>query len=127
KPAEKIFSHLLNILGLIILFSVGKSAIESYGELNVLELLIAFSLPIAMTIIFLPLSYFFALYSGYELLFIRLKFRLPNKETRKKLVRKIVRTCKLSLTKVEFFSENYLSQLYSTIDEARFNEIMNSF
>lgn len=127
KPAEKFFSFILNTLGLIILFSVGRIAIQNYAELNTLELLVAFSIPITMTIIFLPLSYCFALYSGYEMLFLPLKFRLPNKENRKIVIRKIVRTCRLSITKVEYFKKNYLGKFYSSVTEKEVNKIIKSF
>lgn len=127
KPAEKFLSFILNILGLIILFSVGRIAIQNYAELNILELLITFSIPITMTIIFLPLSYSFALYSGYEMLFLPLKFRLPNKEKRKMVKRKIAWTCRLSITKVKYFNKYYLGKFYSSITEKEINEIIKSF
>lgn len=127
KPAEKFLSFILNILGLIILFSVGRIAIQNYAELNILELLITFSIPITMTIIFLPLSYSFALYSGYEMLFLPLKFRLPNKEKRKMVKRKIAWTCRLSITKVKYFNKYYLGKFYSSITEKEINENIKSF
>ena len=127
KPAEKFLSFILNILGLIILFSVGRIAIQNYAELNILELLITFSIPITMTIIFLPLSYSFALYSGYEMLFLFLKFRLPNKEKREMVKRKIAWTCRLSITKVKYFNKYYLGKFYSSITEKEINEIIKSF
>lgn len=127
RPAEKFFSFLLSTLGLIILFYAGKSAIQSYSELNILELFIVFSLPITMTFIFLPLSYCFALYSEYELLFIRLKFRLPDKNIRKRMKWDIIKTCKFSLAKVDFFSGNHLKELYSTMKTEDTAEVIDHF
>lgn len=127
KPTEKLFSFLLNILGLVILFYAGRSAIQSYPDLNILELLIIFSLPITMTFAFLPLAYCFAIYSEYEMLFIRLKFRIPEEELRKNVKWKILKTCSFSLRKVQYFSQNFLMKFYSSMQLEDVDGVIDSF
>ncbi|QKS73063.1 hypothetical protein FLK61_41475 [Paenalkalicoccus suaedae] len=127
KPAEKLLSFLISTIGLIVLFLAGRSAIQSYSELNFIELLITFSIPITMTIIFLPLSYSFALYSNYELLFKRLEFSLPDNKKRNKAIRRIILMCNFSLKKIELFSRNYLSMFYTSINESQIDQIFKHF
>ncbi|WP_230503880.1 hypothetical protein [Sutcliffiella rhizosphaerae] len=127
KSAEKLFTFLLTTVGLLIVFYASRNAVQSYPDLNILELSVIFSIPITMTLLFLPLSYIFALYSEYERLFIRLKLRLPMKKLSKKMKWKILRTCKFSLKKVKYFNVNYLMKFYSSMKLEDISLIIDSF
>lgn len=127
KLVNLCFSFILNILGLVILIFAGMKAIENYTELNLLELLIIFSIPITMSIIFLPLAYCFALYSEFELLFLRLKFILTNNLNCKVIALKILLTSKFSLTKLEYLKKYFFAKLYPSITEEEINNIIKGF
>lgn len=127
KSSQKLFTVLINISGWTIIFFAIRNAVIEFSDLNIPELLVTFSIPITMTIIFLPLSYLFSLYSGYEQLFLRLKFRIREGRNRKLIALKIIYVCNLSISKVEYFRENYLGKFYLFIDKEEINHIIKSF
>lgn len=127
KSAERFLSIILNILGWIIILFAIKNVIIEFSHLNVPELLVTFSIPITMTIIFLPLSYLFSLYSGYEQLFLQLKFRIKDRRDRKLIALKIMSVCNFSISKVEYFRGNYIRKFYLFVDKEEINNIIKSF
>ena len=127
KTAEKFLSIMSSLLGWAIIFFSIRNAINEFSNLNIPELLVTFSIPITMTIIFLPLVYFFSLYSGYEQLFLQLKFRLKDKRNRKFISLKIISVCRFSVSKVGYFKENYIVKFYSFVDKDEVNNVIKSF
>lgn len=127
KSSQKLFSVLINILGWTIIFFAIRNAVIEFSDLNIPELFVIFSIPITMTIIFLPLSYLFSLYSGYEQLFLRLKFRIRERRNRNLIALKIIYVCSFSISKVEYFRENYLGKFYLFINKDEINHIIKSF
>jgi hypothetical protein len=127
KPVEKFLSFVQVILGFSVLYFSFKNAIHHYIEFKSIDLLITFSIPIIMTVIFLPLAYMFAIYSEYDLLFKLMKFRAPKeKKIRRKIKWEILKVCKLSLEKVHTFRKNYLAQFYTNMSEEELDAIIES-
>ncbi|MBO1004489.1 hypothetical protein ACFSKI_07330 [Pseudogracilibacillus auburnensis] len=127
KSVEKFFSVVLSILGWTIIFFAIRNMVIQFSDLNIPELFVTFSIPITMTFIFLPLSYLFSLYSGYEQLFLQLKFRIRDRRNRKLIALKIIRVCNFSISKVEFFRRNYIGKFYLFVDKNEINNIITSF
>lgn len=127
KSAEKFFSIVLSILGWTIIFFAIRNVTNESSDLNIPELLVTFSIPITMTFIFLPLSYLFSLYSGYEQLFLQLKFRIRDRRNRKLIALKIISLCNFSISKVEYFKKNYIGKFYLFVDKDEINNIIKSF
>lgn len=126
--AEKFFSFLQVVLGFAVLYFAVKSAIEHYIELNSIDYLIAFSIPIIMTFLFLPLAYLNAIYAEYEILFNILKFRVPKeREIIRRVKWKILKVCKFSKKKVRAFKSNYLAKIYTTMSEEEFDDTIERF
>ncbi|WP_062106542.1 hypothetical protein [Bacillus niameyensis] len=126
--AEKFISFLQVVLGFSVLYFAVKSAIEHYIELNSIDHLITFSIPIIMTFLFLPLAYLYAIYAEYEILFKIMKFRVPNERKIKGRVKwRILKVCKFSKKKVYAFKSNYLAVIYTTMSEAEFDDTIERF
>lgn len=128
KSIEKFFSFLQIILGFLILYFAVKSAIQHYIELNSIDLLIAFSTPIIMTFLFLPLAYLYAVYAEYEILLKIMKFRVPkDRKIRRKVKWRLLKACKLSRKKVGVFRRNYLMEIYTTMSEEDLDDTFERF
>lgn len=127
KSAENFFSIVLNVLGWTVIFFALRNVVIDFSSLNLPELLVTFSIPITMTLLFLPLAYLFSLYSAYEQLFLRLKFRIRERRNRKLIALKIIVVCNISISKIEYFRENYLFKFYLSADKDEINNIIKSF
>ena len=87
-----------------------------------------YALPIILSIIYLPVAYFFALYAKYELLFLRMGFKEPDdKKLRINHRIKVVRLCMLSYKKVCKFLYEYLPKMYVRMSAAEFENILDDF
>jgi hypothetical protein len=101
KPVEKLMNNLQIILGMIILFSVIYKTIADFANFWNISTLKSFLLPPILTILFLPFTYLFVLYSRYELLFLRLNIGEKKSEELKNYAKKkVLKCCFLSLNKV---------------------------
>jgi len=125
---NKIISLIVSIIGFIILFNTIKNALNSYQNIIAFDLLIIFSIPIIMSFIFIPIIYGIAVYAKYELLFIRMRNRIPNsKKIRLRYGLRIFRTCKLSYFRICKFITEYLFKLNKNMSESEFRIIIEDF
>lgn len=128
KSAEKLFSFLQMVLGYTVLFFAAKNAVQHYIDLNNIDMIISFSIPIVMSFIFIPLSYLYAIYAEYELLVLRMNFKLPKEKKIKRRAKwKTFKSCKLSLKKIQIFQENYLPELYRKMNEKDLDYVFERF
>ena len=75
KNVHKLLDFVLAIAGFWILYETIKVGIIEYKELNVINTLVSFMIPIVYLVLIIPLEYVLELYSKYELLFLRMTFK----------------------------------------------------
>lgn len=78
ESVEKFTNWIQGLFGLWVLVYSLSSAISDINNLKSLDTVKIFLLPFFLTILFMPYVYILMLYSDYEQLFIRLKFKNKN-------------------------------------------------
>lgn len=78
KKVEKFMSGVISLIGIIVLAFTFKTAIDSIGSVEGIDIIVGFCLPINLSILYVPVAYFLAVYAKYELLFIRMSSKCPN-------------------------------------------------
>ena len=63
------------IAGFWIFYETIKIGINEYKQLNIINTLVSFMIPIVYLILIIPLEYILELYSKYEVLFLRMTFK----------------------------------------------------
>ena len=125
---KKVVDGLVGIVGLIIIGFTIKAAVDSIGEIHFVDILVGLALPIILSIVYLPVAYFFALYAKYELIFLRMGFKEPNDNKLKLKHRiKVIRLCKFSYKKARRFLYNYLPKMYTRMSSAEFENLIDEF
>jgi len=121
KIAHKFFSGVFSLMGLVILICSLSQAINTYNQYSNIDLLISFLIPFIYSIFFVIVTYFFILYSEYNMLFIRLNnyYKLSYKQ-KKEILKKI----NFSIIKMKYFNSNCLYKLYRDVSEEEFNKIL---
>lgn len=128
ETAKKITDSLIGIAGLIIIGLTIKSVIDSIGGIYFIDILVGLILPVILSIVFLPVAYFFALYAKYEILFLRINSKEPDDRKLKIKHRiKIIRLCKFSYKKVCRFLYEYVPKMYVKMSYAEFENIIDEF
>ncbi len=80
KITLKVFDSILAIFGFVIIFFTLKQLYINYLTMLNLENVKSFLLPIAYSILLIPLIYFYALIVNYETIFIRIKINNPESD-----------------------------------------------
>lgn len=125
---KKIIEGIVVATGLTIIVLTIKSMVESIGEIYFMDIVVGLTLPIMLSIIYLPIAYFFALCAKYEILFMRMGFKEPdNKKIRRKHRFEVIRCCQLSYKKVCRFLNEYVQKMYVKMSASEFEAIINEF
>lgn len=128
EATKKAVDVLVGIAGLIIIGFTVKSVVNSIGEVYFVDVLVGLALPIILSIIYIPVAYFFALYAKYEILFMRMGFKEPkDKKLRCKHQFQVFLCCKLSYKKVCRFLNEYVKEMYVKMSAAEFETIIDEF
>lgn len=128
ETTKKVVDGIVGVTGLIIVGLTIKTIIDAVGEIYYVDILVGLTLPIILSIIYLPVAYLFALYAKYEILFIRMGFKQANdKKLRHKHQLQVVLCCKLSYKKVCRFLEEYVKKMYVRMDETEFETLIDEF
>lgn len=128
KSVHKLLDSVLAIAGFWIFYETIKIGINEYKQLNIINTLVSFMIPIVYLILIIPLEYILELYSKYEVLFLRMTF----KEEKDKRIRvhhrtAIFRECNFSVRKILLFQREYMIQMYALMKEDEFNQLMQKF
>lgn len=125
---KKLTSFLMIFAGLtIIVFSL-KEAISSYQTLGAIDLLVSFCVPIAFSVLYIPVAYGFAIYAKIEMLFIRMSFKEPKDKRIKRNHRLAVfKACKLSYKKIIQFEQEYVKNMYVSMKQIEFDDLIKKF
>ena len=128
KSVHKLLDSVLAIAGFWIFYETIKIGINEYRQLNIINTLVSFMIPIVYLILIIPLEYLLELYSKYEVLFLRMTFK-EEKDKRIRLHHRIavLRECNFSVRKILLFQREYMIQMYALMKEDEFNQLMQKF
>ena len=128
KSVHKLLDSVLAIAGFWIFYETIKIGINEYKQLNIINTLVSFMIPIVYLILIIPLEYLLELYSKYEVLFLRMTFK-EEKDKRIRLHHRIAvfRVCNFSIRKILLFQREYMIQMYALMKEDEFNQLMQKF
>ena len=128
KSVHKLLDSVLAIAGFWIFYETIKIGINEYKQLNIINTLVSFMIPIVYLILIIPLEYILELYSKYEVLFLRMTFK-EEKDKRIRLHHRtaIFRECNFSVRKILLFQREYMIQMYALMKEDEFNQLMQKF
>ena len=128
KSVHKLLDSVLAIVGFWIFYETIKIGINEYKQLNIINTLVSFMIPIVYLILIIPLEYLLELYSKYEVLFLRMTFK-EEKDKRIRLHHRtaIFRECNFSVRKILLFQREYMIQMYASMKEDDFNQLMQKF
>ena len=128
KSVHKLLDSVLAIAGFWIFYETIKIGINEYKQLNIINTLVSFMIPIVYSILIIPLEYLLELYSKYEVLFLRMTFK-EEKDKRIRLHHRtaIFRECNFSVRKILLFQREYMIQMYALMKEDEFNQLMQKF
>lgn len=128
KEVKKLLDWVIAIGGLILTYYTVKVAISTYSELGTVDLIVSFAIPILFSIAYLPVAYLLAVYAKYQVIFIRMNWKLPSSQKVKRKYRlKVLFTCKLSYKRICRFGKEYTSKIYATMTESEFEKIIRDF
>lgn len=119
---------IVTVIGFVIIILTVRSAILSIGDMEFVDIAVSFMLPIVLSFLYLPIAYCFAVYSKYEILFLRMSFKEPQEKNIKFEHRlKAFWICKLSYAKVCKFLNHYVKRMYVNMENSEFENILNEF
>ena len=125
---KKFVDWLLAIIGLFVLAYSLIEAVKTYAELNSIDLFVSFITPLVFSVLYLPVAYLLAVYSKYQLLFIRMRFKESKYyEAQKTHRKKALKACGLSLKKIDLFQKNVVPKMYPRLDEHDFQRLIIDF
>jgi hypothetical protein len=105
KPVNNFINKLLGIFGLFILSYGIIKTVQNYRSDFTYNNLQSLLLPTFLTIAFLPFSYLVAVYSVYEILFIRLGFLREVRYPLKEIKKSIFFTARFNLKRIKIINQ----------------------
>ncbi len=127
-PAKKLVNAVTALIGFGFLIYAVLSMTHDFHDFATLKNLEDFLVPIILTVTFLPFVYGVALFSTYELLFVRLNLRLrDNQELATYTKRRVLKVCGLRLRKVNRFAKEFANKVTIFSTEADVRDVMNEF
>lgn len=128
KNVHKLIDIILALAGFWILYETVKIGINEYRELNVINTLVSFMIPIVYLLLIIPLEYLLELYSKYELLFLRMSYKEENnKKIRIKHRIAVLWSCRISVRRVLLFQNEYMFKMYVKMQDTEFKKLIQEF
>lgn len=128
KNVHKLLDSVLAIAGFWIFYETIKIGINEYKQLNIINTLVSFNIPIAYLILIIPLEYALELYSKYELLFLRMTFK-EEKDKKTKIRHRVavICSCRISVRRVLLFQREYMGRMYVKMKDNEFEKLIREF
>ena len=128
KSVHKLLDSVLAIAGFWIFYETIKIGINEYKQLNIINTLVSFMIPIVYLILIIPLEYALELYSKYELLFLRMTFK-EEKDKKTKIRHRvaIICSCRISVRRVLLFQREYMGRMYVKMKDNEFEKLIREF
>ncbi len=125
SEAKKVFDGILVILGLAMIYLTFSHAISDPETIFSVETVIAFLVPILLTIFYIPFLYFFAAIMAYELMSIRIPRFISENTKKPKSPKfttwiKIFSRCGFDTVKIKSLEETIISSIRSEKDLIKF-------
>ncbi len=118
---NKFIHYLYIIFGTLVIFGTINVIIDAYEEINILNTVISFFIPIVYLILIIPLEYFLTLYSKYETLFMRMSIKGDGQVNNRRVV---LKKCGISLKKVIKLEKIYTRWPMIKINQKEFDKII---
>lgn len=123
---HKLLQSVIAFIGLCLVFQTVKVGIREYRELNMVDTLVSFFIPMVYLLFVTPLEYVFELYSKYEMLFIRMCFKEPrDKKVKRKRHLKVIKACGLSVRKIILFQKQCIPRMYVSMSDSEFEALIS--
>ena len=128
KNVHKLLDSVLAIAGFWIFYETIKIGINEYRQLNIINTLVSFIIPIVYLILIIPLEYALELYSKYELLFLRMTFK-EEKDKKTKIRHRVavICSCRISVRRVLLFQREYMGMMYVKMKDNEFEKLIREF
>lgn len=102
---KKILTFIMSLIGFMFICYAGYMLVIDFKQFATLKNFENFYLPILFSIMFVPFVYLFALYSGYEMFFIRLGFFVDDTKVLRYAKRKTIFAFNLNLWELNEWSK----------------------
>ena len=123
---HKLLQDVIAFAGLCVILQTVRVGILEYRELNVINTLVSFFIPIVYLLLVTPLEYAFELYSKYEMLFIQMHFKEPSdKMVQRKRHLKVIKVCGLSVKRIMLFQKQCIPRMYISIPDVEFDLLIS--
>lgn len=128
KNVHKLLDSVLAIAGFWIFYETIKIGINEYRQLNIINTLVSFIIPIVYLILIIPLEYALELYSKYELFFLRMTFK-EEKDKKTKIRHRVavICSCRISVRRVLLFQREYMGRMYVKMKDNEFEKLIREF
>ena len=124
--AHKLLQNVIAFIGLCVILQTVRVGILEYRELNVINTLVSFFIPIVYLLLVTPLEYAFELYSKYEILFIQMHFKEPSdKIVQRKRHLKVIKVCGLSVKRIMLFQKQCIPRMYVSMPDVEFDLLIS--
>lgn len=123
---HKLLQDVMAFAGLCVILQTVRVGILEYRELNVINTLVSFFIPIVYLLLVTPLEYAFELYSKYEMLFIQMHFKEPSdKMVQRKRHLKVIKVCGLSVKRIMLFQKQCIPRMYISMPDVEFDLLIS--
>lgn len=123
---HKLLQDVIAFVGLCVILQTVRVGILEYRELNVINTLVSFFIPIVYLLLVAPLEYAFELYSKYEMLFIQMHFKEPSdKMVQRKRHLKVIKVCGLSVKRIMLFQKQCIPRMYISMPDVEFDLLIS--
>lgn len=123
---HKLLQDVMAFVGLCVILQTVRVGILEYRELNVINTLVSFFIPIVYLLLVTPLEYAFELYSKYEMLFIQMHFKEPSdKMVQRKRHLKVIKVCGLSVKRIMLFQKQCIPRMYISMPDVEFDLLIS--
>lgn len=123
---HKLLQDVIAFAGLCVILQTVRVGILEYRELNVIDTLVSFFIPIVYLLLVTPLEYAFELYSKYEMLFIQMHFKEPSdKMVQRKRHLKVIKVCGLSVKRIMLFQKQCIPRMYISMPDVEFDLLIS--
>lgn len=123
---HKLLQDMMAFAGLCVILQTVRVGILEYRELNVINTLVSFFIPIVYLLLVTPLEYAFELYSKYEMLFIQMHFKEPSdKMVQRKRHLKVIKVCGLSVKRIMLFQKQCIPRMYISMPDVEFDLLIS--
>lgn len=123
---HKLLQDVIAFVGLCVILQTVRVGILEYRELNVINTLVSFFIPIVYLLLVTPIEYAFELYSKYEMLFIQMHFKEPSdKMVQRKRHLKVIKVCGLSVKRIMLFQKQCIPRMYISMPDVEFDLLIS--